>query len=62
MTDRKRPSPPAQRPRLRPWEAWYGPDGEYLGQRSARTGPDPVRAEQRCGCPQCKTQNNGGEL
>lgn len=35
------------------WRAWFTTSGEYLGQRSARTGPDPVDAQHHCGCEQC---------
>lgn len=60
-----RPPPPfgfAQLgPAPRSWRDWFGwPHGDgdyamstYLGQRSARVGPDDVGAAQRCGCEQC---------
>lgn len=46
----------------RSWLDWYAwslsgePIGEYLDQRSARTGPDAVGAAQRCGCEQCSPE------
>lgn len=42
-----------EHPDIDPWEFWFTVDGEYLGTRSARTGPDDVGAAQRCGCEQC---------
>ena len=38
------------------WRFWFEVDGEgeYLGERSARTGPDPVETKQRCTCSQCR--------
>lgn len=41
------------------WGHWFGwADGsesvEYLGELSARTGPDDVGAKRRCGCEQCR--------
>lgn len=65
--DRK---PPPLRPYAdaddeRPWHLWFGwlPSRmgglpvavKYLGERSARTRPDPVDAQQCCGCEQCQT-------
>lgn len=36
------------------WHAWFtAADGEYLGQRSARTGPDLTDAKQPCACDVC---------
>lgn len=42
------------------WREWFVLDeyrpwrNEYLGERSARVGPDDVGAVQRCGCEQCR--------
>jgi hypothetical protein len=42
------------------WRDWFTNDPDlagvvtYLGQRSARTGPDVVPAVQRCECRQCR--------
>lgn len=36
-----------------PWRDWFA-DGECLGTRSARVGPDPVNAAQHCPCEQCR--------
>jgi hypothetical protein len=49
----------------RPWCSWFEFHGftqppTYLGERSARTGPDDVGAKQKCTCDQCITQSNGG--
>ena len=41
--------------RHRAWRDWFDGD-EYLGERSARTGPDAVDAKQRCGCEVCASQ------
>lgn len=41
-------------PSDRRWRDWYGPDGEYLGVASGRTGPDPVSGVQPCTCPTCQ--------
>jgi hypothetical protein len=45
----------------KPWRGWYEPEfGEdlkitahYLGEVSARTGPDPVVTDQKCNCEVC---------
>lgn len=37
------------------WRAWFD-DGEYLGEVSARVGPDDVTCVQKCGCSQCSQQ------
>jgi hypothetical protein len=38
----------------RNWREWYDPrTGEYLGEVSARTGPDPVVTDQKCNCEVC---------
>ena len=34
------------------WRAWFH-DGEYLGESSARTGPDPTDIAQRCAYDVC---------
>ena len=39
----------------KPWMRWFDADGNYLGERSARTGPDPVKSAQACKCDQCST-------
>jgi len=47
-------SPPAGvRGEGTPWRRWFE-GGEYLGQRSARTGPDGVASAQKCICDQCQ--------
>lgn len=38
---------------LRSWRDWFTADGEYLGEVSARTGPDKVMSDQRCNCEVC---------
>jgi hypothetical protein len=35
------------------WTAWFSFVGEYLGEVSARTGPDPVVTDQKCNCEVC---------
>lgn len=35
-----------------PWRSWFA-DDKYLGERSARTGPDAVQSAQHCDCKQC---------
>lgn len=35
------------------WGDWFTFDGEYLGIRLARTGPDAVDTKQRCDCDVC---------
>ena len=42
--------------RVESWCSWFDADGNYLGERSARTGPDAVDAKQRCGCEVCASQ------
>lgn len=49
---------PPRNPNHITWRTWFqpydgGPDEAYLGQRSARTGPDRVRATQKCTCDVC---------
>jgi hypothetical protein len=40
------------------WRSWF--DGDvYLGERSARVGPDDVGAAQRCGCEVCENGRDG---
>lgn len=34
------------------WD-WFTVGGEYLGVRSARTGPDDVNSKQPCACDVC---------
>lgn len=41
------------------WLRWFDFHGfaappTYLGERSARVGPDDVDVKQRCGCEQCR--------
>jgi len=38
---------------VEPWCDWFDDDWNYLGERSARVGPDPVGAVQACGCEVC---------
>lgn len=40
------------------WRSWFGwnGNGDYLGERSARAGPDDCGAKQRCGCEQCSVK------
>jgi hypothetical protein len=39
-------------------DEWFDGD-EYLGERSARVGPDDVGAAQRCGCEVCENGRDG---
>lgn len=50
--DRKPPSWTAGGMYWPKWRDWYA-DGTYLGERSARTGPDDVGASQPCRCEVC---------
>ena len=63
---------PPRNPNHITWRTWFqpydgGPDEAYLGQRSARTGPDKVKAAQPCPCGVCQSaktgagRTNGGE-
>lgn len=36
----------------KPWMQWFEGD-QYLGERSARTKPDPVNSKHPCKCDQC---------
>lgn len=40
------------------WRSWFA-DGAYLGEVSARTGPDAVETKQRCACEVCKDGRDG---
>lgn len=35
------------------WYDWFE-YGDYLGETSARTGPDNVKTDQPCNCNQCR--------
>lgn len=35
------------------WADWFDADQIYLGETSARTGPDPVVSDQKCACEVC---------
>jgi hypothetical protein len=50
-----RAPPPQLFGMLPAWRArWFSMDGEFLGERSARTRPDDVGAVQRCDCEVCR--------
>lgn len=56
--DRKPPPPTSDNV----WASWFDDEtGEYLGEVSARTGPDPVASEQKCLCTQCRWDVEPGE-
>lgn len=42
-----------------PWKGWFTEEGHYLGESSARQGPDQVPdTKQKCGCYQCEGEYN----
>lgn len=58
--DRKPPSRAATGvPRSHWWFA--NGDGDYIGERSARTGPDDVNAAQRCACEVCAQSSQAAD-